>query len=210
MAGQRRTAWNLSRTVAAGFVGGVLAYLAGFAVIYLRTAGSLRNDGIGMIADLGGIAAGIDLPGAWQVVGWLYYAAHNVDVVIEVSGLGRSGTGTLPLTEGVLWERWFVILPVVTLLTVGFSLAFLSSAQDVRRGFLAGSSIALGYAPIAVSGVIVTAWELSVRYSSLSANGSISPDPLGGVLLAGILYPVVLGGTGGAVAGTIDGWRSVG
>ncbi|WP_136687180.1 hypothetical protein [Halorhabdus amylolytica] len=209
MAGQRRTTWNLSWTVTAGFVGGVIAYLAGFAVIYLRKAGTLPDDGLGTIGELSGIGAMIDLPSTWQVVGWLYYAAHNVDIVMAVSGLGRSGMGTLPLTEGILWERWFALLPVVTLLTVGFSLAFLASVPDVWRGFLSGSSIALGYAPIAVAGVIVTTWNLSISYGGLSANGAIRPDPFGSVLLVGVLYPVVLGGVGGAIASVIDGRRDI-
>ncbi|WP_135667167.1 hypothetical protein [Halorhabdus rudnickae] len=196
------------RTVASGFVGGVAAHLVGFAVIYLRTAGSLSADDIETIGGLGELGIQIDPPGVWQVVGWLYYAAHNVDVMLEVSGLGRSRTGRLPLTEGILWERWFVLVPIVTLLAAGFVLAFVGSAPDLRGAILTGSSVAVGYATLAVAGVVVTAWDITVSYGSLSASGSVSPDPLWGVLLAGILYPILLGGLGGAVARTVTHQRN--
>lgn len=188
---------------AGGFVAGTLAYLLGFATIYLRTTGSVPEDVVGAITDLGEVSAGVDPPATWQVVGWLYYAAHNVDVVVEVAGLGRSGTGALPLTEGVLWERWFVLLPVVTLVIAGVVVARFASAADPRSGALAGGAVALGYAPLAVAGILLTAWDASIQYGGLSASGSIGVDPLTGVVVAGVAYPLCLGAAGGAAVGAI-------
>jgi len=186
--------------ITAGFLGGVLASLLGFAAIYLRTGRSIQEGKLGAIGDLGSIGVGIKPPDAWQVVGWLYYAAHDVDIVVTVTGLGRSGSGTVPLTNGVLWERWFVLVPVVTLLAGGFVVASLAGAADVIEGFLAGGTVALGYGSVAVTGAILTTWDVVIAYGGMGMSGSIGPDPFGGMLLVGLAYPIVLGGLGGTLA----------
>ena len=201
--GNRRPGQRHSKTVAAGFVGGVVTYLIGFAVIYLQKANTVEYDVFERIGKFGQLSTQVDPPTAWQVIGWLQYAAHNVDIVLEISGLGRSVRQTLPLTEGVLWERWFVLLPVVTLVLAGFVVAHIRSARGVQGGFLAGSSITLGYSVVVLGGVVVTTWTQSVSYGGLSASSSVGPEPLVGVVLAGLAYPIVLGGVGGAVAGMV-------
>jgi hypothetical protein len=82
----------------------------------------------------------------------------------------------------------------VLLLVAGLLLARVAGADTPADGAGAGAGVVVGYLPPALAGAIV-----------FSHGGSIAPDLVTAVLLAGVVYPVVLGGVGGALAGVTDG-----
>jgi hypothetical protein len=53
---------------------------------------------------------------------------------------------------------------------------------------VAGAAVAVGYGVLSLLGAF------------LFATSNVSPDPVTSVLLAGVLYPVVLGAVGGVAA----------
>jgi hypothetical protein len=189
----RNRVFGTVRPYAAGFVGGVAAFVAGYLVTFLVEG-----------RDIGGVFGGLDeipiseipLPADWQVIGWYFYQMHNVGTEVTVSFVGRSETYTLSSPV----EPWLALVPVAALLIAGFGVARTTNAETLERGAFAGATVAVGYF------VLVVAFALLVGWSVSRVGGSISvgPNPVPAALLAGVLYPVVLGAVGGAVAGAVE------
>jgi hypothetical protein len=65
-------------------------------------------------------------------------------------------------------------------------------AGDVTDAAFAGASVAVGYLPLSLLGIVV--FEVSL------GSSSGGPDPVLAVGLAGVVYPVVFGTIGAVVA----------
>ncbi|WP_430503982.1 transporter [Haloparvum sp. PAK95] len=178
--------------IAPGVVAGIVAYALGYLVTYVSQGDAVEEQlrGFNFLADLFG---GEPVP-IWQGVGWLFYNAHLVRTRIPGLGGPRSENFIAAGDDGTLTLLYFV--PVLALFAAGFAVARLAGsaddATDPTTGAVDGAAVVLGYLPLAVVGLLV--------FSYAVGDGAIEPDPITGVALAGILYPVVCGGLGGAVA----------
>ncbi|MFW5956183.1 MAG: hypothetical protein ACOCQY_02155 [Halorhabdus sp.] len=193
---QRSSKWT-DWPILGGSVGGAVAYILGYVVTGLVKSNQVQNE-YGEI--LGQFAEFEGLPAAWQVAGWIYYAAHNVEVVLDATITGQSISRAVPITEGALWEAWFPVVPLIALLIAGYVVAYRSDAPSVTEGFTAGASVVLGYGLLAIAGAFLFAWSLSVEELGAEVTVAVGPDLAWAVLLSGLAYPIVLGGIGGAIA----------
>jgi len=179
------------RSVASGAVGGVIAAVGGYLVAYLAYASEVESQlrGVNFIADLFG---GEPIP-SWVGVGWLHYNGHFVETQIESFG-GTRSVNFITQADGSGLTALYLLAPLMLVL-VGAAVAYYTAVESPREGATVGSTVAIGYFIFAAVGVALLQYE--------STAGSIQPDPITALLLAGIVYPLVFGAIGGAVAGTI-------
>ena len=173
-----------------GAIGGLVAYALGYLVTYLWQGPSVRDSlsGINTLIDLVG---GQTIP-TWQAVGWLFYNAHAVE--LQVPSLG-AGSATRSLIGNGGAPSLLLVVPPVILLLAGAAVGWWSDAEDLQAGAVAGATTVLGYLVLVVIGIF------AFRYSIQDAV--IGPLFVRGLLLAGIVYPVVFGGIGGGLAGEV-------
>ena len=175
------------RTVGVGAAAGAGAYLVGYLVVYLLTARAYRESLAGRLLEL---LTGE--PGAWKLVGWTLYDAHAVRSTVPVPFGGRETVSLIGRVDAVPVALY--LLPVAVLLAAGAAVAILAAGQGPRRGAVAGATVVAGYLPLAVAGAFLFAVEVG--------DGSAGPTLVTAVALAGLVYPLVLGSLGGALAGT--------
>jgi len=173
-----------------GFVAGVFAWVAGYLVTYLVVAPDVSESGLNRLIEV------LDgEPATAELVGWVFFNAHFVETVFE--GLPILGSRTASYVGG---EGGFTVLlylvPVVTLSVAGLLLARADGATDVSDGALSGLTALPGYA--LASAVAAVAIEVT------AAGASAGPDFLAALVLAGIAYPMVFAGFGGALAGAVN------
>ena len=87
------------------------------------------------------------------------------------------------------------MVPPLVRLVSGAAIAWWASADGAGAGAVAGGSIVLGYLVLAVAGAFL------VRYTF--QESFVGPVTAHAILLAGIVYPVVFGAIGGALAGEL-------
>lgn len=169
-----------------GAAAGVAAYLLGYLITYVWQSGSVeeRLQGINFLADL----FGSDPIPVWQAIGWLFYNAHFVRTRFEGGLGGPSSENFIAAAEGGSLALLYLV-PVALLVGAGLALAVVERAEEPADGALAGAAAVVGYLPLAVVGAFL-----------FSYDGSIAPDTVTAVLLAGVVYPLVLGAVGGGVA----------
>lgn len=178
-----------TRSIGRGAAAGAAAFVLGYLVTYVLTESRVREslEGINAILQFFG---GEQIP-AWRAVGWLFFNMHYVRT--QIPGLG--GTRTQNFITSSDFSTALFAVPVILLLATGFLLAWTRGPMDVRTGAVDGATVAVGYAAAAIAGVFV--------FGVTRGDATISPDPITGVLLAGIVYPLVLGAVGGALAGFV-------
>lgn len=170
--------------LARGLGAGVGAYLLGYLVAYLALSGSVeeRLEGFNFVASV----FGGEPISAWQAVGWLFYNAHFVRTRAE-GGFGTQSENFIAASDGGAAVVLY-LLPIVLLAGAGALLARVASADDPQDGATAGATVVAGYLPVAVLGAFLFDYQ-----------GTIAPDLVTAVLLAGLLYPLVFGAVGGAL-----------
>lgn len=175
-----------SANAAAGAVAGAVAYVVGYLVTYLWQSGSVEESlqAYNAIVDFLG---GDPIPG-WQAVGWLYYNAHNVAFSTPALGSGRVSQNLVADGNAPML---LYLVPVVVLLAAGFVVARAGNASDASGGARAGATVTLGYVVLAVVGLFV------FRYTA--GGATVHVEYALGVLLAGVVYPAVVGGFGGVL-----------
>lgn len=174
-----------------GAVAGAAAFIVGYVLTYAWRAPAISDSlrGMNFLARLLGIES---IP-TWKGVAWLFYGAHGVATRFPTVGGGtqlvnmveQSGDGTITLL--------YVLVPVLILLA-GAATAWLVDAVDTGEAATAGATVAIGYFVLATAGTVVFAHAVG------DTGARIAPDPVTGVLLAGLVYPVVFGGIGGAIS----------
>ena len=172
-------------TLVAGPVGGVLAWVVGYGLVYLLTASEIENSPIQQLIE---IVQGE--PATYKMVGWTFYNAHFVEVTFQ--GVPAVGDVTQNFIGSDGFSVLLYLIPAGLLLTTGVALGRAGDARDVADGIIAGVSVVPGYLVCSVVGVFL--FEISI--------GTISGGPalLPGVLLAGLLYPAFFAGLGGGLA----------
>jgi len=179
------------RTIGIGAALGAAAYVLGYLVTYLtqRRAVEEQLEGFNVVAELLG---GDPIP-AWKGVGWLFYNAHFVDT--ELPGFGGTQTRNFVANaDGGSLSLLFLVPPLL-LLGAGVVAATLSRAATAADGATVGALAVVGYLPLAIVGVFACGYAVG--------DGTIAPDAITAVLLAGAVYPSVLGGLGGAIGAAV-------
>ncbi|GAB6880309.1 hypothetical protein JCM17823_25830 [Halorubrum gandharaense] len=178
------------RNVGIGAAAGAVAYVAGYLVAYVTIRDDVQEtlSGFSFLADLFG---GDPIP-AWQGVGWVFYNAHFVDTEVPSFG-GTQMRNFIASSDGGL--TFMYVVPPLFLLAAGFAAAYAVDTPTPTDGAAAGALTVAGYLPLALAGLLVFAYEVG--------DGAVAPDPVTGVLLAGIVFPAVLGAAGGAVASAL-------
>ncbi len=185
-----RTSDLETRSVAAAAAAGVGAYLLGYLAVYLTQRGQIeeRLEAFNFIADLFG---GDPIP-AWQAVGWVFYNAHFVATEIPQPLGGVRVENFIASADGL---TALYLVPPVLLCLAGVAVGRVAAAETPVDGAIVGAVVTAGYLPLAVIGAII------FRYSV--GDGTVTPDLIAAVLLAGVVYPLSFGGIGGAIAGVI-------
>lgn len=124
--------------------------------------------------------------GDWVFAGWLFYNAHFVDISVP-SGFGRSRWNFIDFVAQSSTDILYIVIPGI-LLVAGVALARIAGATNAGDGAVAGAMVTIGYLPLAVIGVFVF------------QSNDAAPVLLQAVLLAGIVYPVVVGAVAGGIA----------
>ena len=173
-----------------GAAAGLLAWVAGYVAMYLVVAPGVRESPLNQI-----IQALDGEPATYEMVGWVFYNAHFVNLVF--SDLPIVGSHTTAFIGG--GEGFSVILyaiPIVLLLLAGLAVGRYWGASDPTDGAIAGATVLIGYLVLSIAGLFV--FEITV------GGASAAPDRLAGVVLAGIVYPLVFAGAGGAASTLLE------
>lgn len=197
---------STERRVGAGFVGGLVAFVAGYAVLFLVKGSSIMtNFFAGMSA--GGTSAqqfqqmGGSLPEQWKVVGMVYHSVHlqvPYDVSVTTgSGQSMSREFSRPFLSGELFP-WLV--PILVLFLAGVALATIVEGEGAQPGALTGASLAVGYLVAAVVTTFVFAWTTTLS-GQQTVTMTIKPSLAMTLVFTGLLYPVLFGGLGGLLGG---------
>ena len=180
------------RSIATGSLVGTLPWLLGYAITYLLVAPNLRESPLNRIIEtLDGA------PATHELVGWVFYNAHFVDVVLDIPILGSQTTAYIGGDSGFTIALY--LIPIGLLLVAGALGARQQAASDPASGGLAGLTLLPGYLALTVLGGVL--FEISVG----GATGG--PDLTTAIILAGVLYPAVFAGIGGAAWGVLESER---
>ena len=179
-----------NRTSDLPFVGGagvgIVTWIVGYVLTYLVVAPDIRDSSINRLVEAFGGA-----PATYEMVGWVFFNAHFVDVDAP-SLIGGAGSANLiSQADGGSLSLLFV-LPPLLLIVAGVVAGRAADASDPDGGARAGAFVLAGYLPLAVVGAFL------FRYTV--GDGSVAPTLVTAVLLAGVVYPVVFGAIGGAVS----------
>lgn len=179
--------------IGAGAVAGVAAWILGYVVTYVGAIGEVRaDDRTGILESEVGGSVG------FEMVGLLFYNAHNVTVDVPQYGILQA----LDPSHNFVLEKGGSTLvlygiPVLVLLLAGAAVA-----AYARDGFgsrsdaaLSGATVVAGYLPLVVVGLFV--------FSIDPGDGPMRPDPLLAVTLAGVLYPLLFGAIGGTLVSVV-------
>ncbi|TQQ82880.1 hypothetical protein EGH24_05420 [Halonotius terrestris] len=170
------------RSIATGSLVGTLSWLVGYAITYLLIAPNLRESPLNRIIEtLDGA------PATHELVGWVFFNAHFVDIVLNIPILGSQTTGYIGGDNGFTTALYLV--PMLSLLVGGALVARQQDATAPVSGGVAGLTLLPGYLVVTILGGLLV--EISVS----GATGG--PDLTAAVILAGILYPTVFAGIGG-------------
>ena len=170
---------------------GAAAWLSGYLCTYLLVGRDVRESALNRFVE-----AFEGEPAAYELVGWVFYNAHFVDVVYAGFG-GRFLPPTYVGEEGFTYLLYAV--PPALLVAAGLAAGRYRGVAETNEGAVVGALVAPGYLAFAVAGVFL--FEVS------AAGTTGRPDPLSAVVLAGVVYPLAFGGVGGVVAAHTAGDR---
>ena len=169
-----------------GAIAGAGAYLLGYVFTYLLVGSEIRESAVNQVFQAFG---GQDL--TYQAVGWVFYNAHFVSTVVDVPIFGD--TVNL-ISQSETFSPVLYLIPVLLLFAAGLAVGRRQNVStDAAEAAKAGATVVAGYLPLAAVG----AFLVQVQGDA----GSVGPDPLLAILVAGLVYPLVLGALGSVVAG---------
>jgi hypothetical protein len=142
----------------------------------------------------------------YQVVGMFFYNTHFVDATASASAQGQSNSETQNLISqgdpGVPEPLWYLI-PVVLLIGAGYvaARALESRYGSTGEAAKAGATVVAGYFPLAAVGTFLfTASDTLTVGFGQEVSLSMGPSKAMGIVLAGLVYPLVFGAVGGFIA----------
>ncbi|SDQ33455.1 hypothetical protein [Natronobacterium texcoconense] len=173
-----------------GAVAGILAWLVGYTSTFLVVAGDIRESPLHRFVEAfdGGAAT-------YEMVGWVFYNAHQVETLFSDLPLVGSHVTTFIGGENGFTVALYAV-PAGLLLAAGIGLASYRRPSTPTDGLLVGLTALPGYLLLTVAGVFL--FEVTV------GGASGSPDTLPAIGLAGLVYPAVFAGAGGVLGTILD------
>jgi hypothetical protein len=200
MGATRRGAGSQSLTdklpVVEGAVTGAVAYVVGLILTFLLvTIDGEYAFGGAEFADVGTL----------DEVGWFFYSSHfaNIESSISIAGQSQSTTNNFVSEASTqLPEPVFYLVPILTLTVVGYFVASTLDTWDPSPADCAqaGATVVVGYLPLALVGVFL----FTVSVAEGGGEASVGPELLTGILLVGLLFPLLFGAVGGALHSQIE------
>lgn len=182
-----RNEFDLSIVV--GTLVGIIAWVIGYVGTYVVVAPDVRESPLHRV-----IEALDGEPATYEMVGWVFYNAHFVPTVFrDVPIIGSHTTSYIGGQDG--FTVLLYLLPIGLLVASGFVLAQYNGATDPTQGAMAGLLLVPAYLLLSIAGIFL--FEVAV------GEASIAPDLLEGIFIAGIVYPLLFGGSGGAIGGIL-------
>jgi len=162
-----------------GVLFGAGAFIVGYLVTYLWVMVDIPSE---------------ELDGTFEGAGWLFFNAQFVRIE-------SSGPATFDFL-GLLAARDVISIPslvftaaiALILFAAGYLLTrrLLHQGITTDEGTVYGASIAVGYLPLSFLGALL--------FESSFGNADATPDIFAAVLLAGIVFPAIIGALGGYYA----------
>lgn len=170
---------------------GLAAFGVGYVLTYAWRAPAVSDSlrGLNFLATVLGVEA---IP-TWKGVAWVFYGAHGVATRFPTAGGGTQLINMVEQTGNGMVALLYVLVPILLLLA-GAAAAWLADPDSPVEATVTGAAVAAGYLVAAAIGTVLFAHAIG------DSGASIAPDPITGVLLAGLLYPFVLGALGGLLA----------
>ena len=182
-----------STSVGGGAVAGVTAYVLGYLVTFLLHRSNVEEvtEIVNAIADV----FGGDTVSTWEGIGWLFYNGHLVDTMVDGPFGGEQAVDFINSADGASFTALYAV-PILLLIVAGAALVLVAGVESPLDGAITGMLTVLGYFPLAVAGVFVFAYS--------AGDVSMQPDLITGVLLAGVVYPLLFGGIGGVLGSAVQ------
>lgn len=202
-------------TALSGVLVGAIAYVLGYAVTYTLVAldSELQPEFVSGDRFFEGASEfGIEglQPDAMEFAGWIFYNAHFVDVVQSSQAKDTGGAGELGIEQSSnllsesatqIPELFYYLVPVAVFTMAGYLLARRLEPETTGGAVLAGGSVALGYAPLALVGAFGFTTSTSVTLAGVEFSVSMAPNLVMAVVVAGLALPILFGAIG-AILGT--------
>ena len=174
-----------SRPYVEGAATGLAAWGLGYVLTYLLVAADIESSALNRLIEFfGGESA------TYELVGWVFYNAHLVDISYTGIGLFSPPRSFVGGEDG--FTALLYLIPPALLSVAGLAVGRYRGADEASEGALTGALVAPGYLLLSIVGTF--AFSVSV------GDASGAPDLIPAVLIAGVVYPVVFGGLGGALA----------
>lgn len=195
----RRTVVDKS-TLAASIGGGIFAAAFGLLTATILIREEVADTVGGNVAD-------------WKGITWYYVNAHMVYLDLEVSGsvefLELSIMLDLISQSGSTNAQLLYLVPPLVLVAVGAGLARYVRVRDIGEGVMVGAPITLGYGTVVTLLAIASESSSEVEILGVGVRGSIAPELMPTVVVAGVLYPLVFATAGAVLYPLISTARSV-
>lgn len=181
-------------TVAYGGVAGVVTWLFGFGLTYFLVARDVRNtleDSLGEFLPASIVESILQELPMFDIGGWIFFQAHFVDTVVEAPLIGTVTRSFIGGETG--FSPYLYLIPVGLLLAAGIAIGRLAGSADVSSGIVAGVTVVPGYLLLSIAGALYFVVQFG--------QATVSADLQTAIVVAGVVYPVLFAGAGGAIAG---------
>lgn len=172
----------------AGTLNGALAWVSGYLVSFVLYI----VFGLQPFAEIAAVYGGFE-PDLFTAVAFAFYGGQFVPVE---DGSGSINYAFDLAANGAL----YTLLALTVLFAVGYYLASAEGLAGPRDRVLAGASVVLGYAPLAILGTFVFEHEYGSPSGGSGETATMELPLVRTVLLAGLLFPIVVGSLGGLFA----------
>lgn len=205
-----------------GALAGVSAFVVGYVLTYLLKSGDIEDktpdDGVMMVevsgeeTELPFSEVGVDPPEVTEVVSWLFYEMHRVEMAgtltRTVTRDGESNSTEYDLLLGVDVETYVTLIPPLLLAAAGYWVVSSIAVSDEGEAAKAGATVAVGYFVTAIIGALVFAYnDLDTetpqgfnQQSQETIEVAFSVDLQSAAIMAGVVYPLAFGALGGYIA----------
>lgn len=174
-----------SRPYVVSAVAGVGAWLLGYLLTYLLVATDIDQSALNRIIEaFDGDSA------TYELVGWVFYNAHLVDISYTGVSLFTPPANFVGSEDG--FTVLLYLIPPALLLIAGLGIGRYQGVSDPQTGAITGALLVPGYLILSIVGVFL----FSVSVGDVSG----APDLVPAIAIAGLIYPVVFGAVGGAIA----------
>lgn len=166
-------------------VAGLLTWVVGYLLTYVLVGSEVRESRLNRFVE-----AFEGEPATYELVGWVFYNAHFVDIVYDGFGGVFLPASYVGGEDG--YTQLLYVVPPLLLVAAGLAVGRYQGVTETNDGAIAGALVLPGYLVLAVVGAFLF---------EVSAGGTTGqPDLLAGFFLVGLVYPLVFGAAGGVVA----------